>query len=193
MSEARATIQVRVSKEEKTLLEALAEKQGVTLSDFLRCIYRQFLDKSLVKTGGNVYVVPKPTNITDIDFTQANDREAKTWCNIVYQTSMEKKKSLAELAEKRGITLNMFAKELVMDWLAARQSGEALGTIEIPKRPRGAVGNTERIYMQFTLQEKQELKRELGSAGRTMPALIDTLIDTYAKSQHDEPKGEQKP
>ena len=73
-----------------------------------------------------------------------------------------------------------------MDWLNAKTNGLELGNVEITKRTRGAVENNEKIYIQLTLQEKTTFKTVLSELDRTMPALIDTLIDNYTKSQHDE-------
>lgn len=174
-------LQIRITKVEKEKLKMIANANGKTLSGYLRDLYLAAIaeyDGSEVASFNGVEIKRK-------EYTPGK----KEWCNCIYKTNAENKGRITELAAKLNTTPNLFIKKLMMDWLEAKTNGLELGDIEIAKRTRGAAENNEKIYIQLTLQEKTTFKTVLSELDRTMPALIDTLIDNYAKSQHDEPEG----
>ena len=182
----RATIQVRVTQKEKDLLEALATKQGMTLSDFLRIIYRQFLDKSLVNVEGKQYVVPTPINITNMDFAQIpvnNNEDNKEWVSYKFKTSSEKKNAITRAADRRNITPNILIRNVLRRWLKAKQEHtEGLGNIPITARKKGAEFS-QTISLALTKTERDNLLWYLKQSGHKLAALIDTLVDTVL--EHD--------
>lgn len=174
-------LQIRITKAEKEKLKAIANANGKTLSGYLRDLYMA----AIAEYDGTEVENTNGLEIKRKEYTPGK----KDWCNCIYKTNAENKRIITELATKLNTTPNLFIKKLMMDWLNAKTNGLELGNVEITKRTRGAVENNEKIYIQLTLQEKTTFKIVLSELDRTMPALIDTLIDIYAKSQHGESEG----
>lgn len=171
-------LQIRITKAEKEKLKAIANSNGKTLSGYLRDLYMA----AVAEYDGSEVASFNGAEIKRKEYTPGK----KEWCSCIYKTNAETKRVITELATKLDTTPSLFIKKLMMDWLNAKTNGLELENVEITKRTRGAVENNEKIYIQLTLQEKTTFKTVLSELDRTMPALIDTLIDNYTKSQHDE-------
>ena len=189
MCNERVTIQIRVSKDEKELLEALAKKRGNTLSDFMRLIYRQFLDKSLLQTASGVYAVPEIESATDTALPKESASTNKEWTCYKFKTTEERNQLLLEYAEKNNLTANIVIKDLLLKWLKAKKNSEVngIGDVVIKLRPKAKYNKT--ISISLTRSEREDLLCYTRQSGHKLAALIDTLIDTYTKSQHDESDG----
>ncbi len=169
-------IQIRISKADKEKLKLIANENGKTISGYLRSLYMEAIAEY---NGDNMQNPNTAITMKRKEYTPGK----KEWCNYIYQTTVENKNKVAELAIKLNTTPNLFIKKLMTDWLEAKNHGSELGNIVIHKRPRGTKENEDKIYIQLTTQEKRELKAVLSKIDRTTPALIDALLDNYIANE----------
>ena len=181
-----STIQIRVGEEEKALLKALAEQNNTTLSEFVRS-----LCKKEILSVMNIKENPTATQnnqISDgeVDLAQKSITipGGRDWVSYVYKTTPERKLKIEELAKQHNTSANIMIKNLLMNWLKNVQQYDNY-SLSVQPRNRNE-DNSAKISVSLIRQDREDILWNLKQLGYKLAALIDTLIDTYVKSQHDE-------
>lgn len=184
-----STIQIRVGEEEKALLKALAEQNNTTLSEFVRS-----LCKKEILSVMNIKENPTATQnnqISDgeVDLAQKSITipGGRDWVSYVYKTTPERKLKIEELAKQHNTSANIMIKNLLMNWLKNVQQYDNY-SLSVQPRNRNE-DNSAKISVSLIRQDREDILWNLKQLGYKLAALIDTLIDTYVKPQHDEPEG----
>lgn len=185
-----STIQIRVGEEEKALLKALAEQNITTLSEFVRS-----LCKKEILSVMNIKENPTATQNNQISEGEVDLAQksitipgGRDWVSYVYKTTPERKLKIEELAKQHNTSANIMIKNLLMNWLKNVQQYD---NYSLPVQPRNRnEDNSAKISVSLIRQDREDILWNLKQLGYKLAALIDTLIDTYTKPQHDELKGE---
>lgn len=185
-----STIQIRVGEEEKALLKALAEQNNTTLSEFVRS-----LCKKEILSVMNIKENPTATQNNQISEGEVDLAQksitipgGRDWVSYVYKTTPERKLKIEELAKQHNTSANIMIKNLLMNWLKNVQQYD---NYSLPVQPRNRnEDNSAKISVSLIRQNREDILWNLKQLGYKLAALIDTLIDIYAKSQHNELKGE---
>lgn len=185
-----STIQIRVGEEEKALLKALAEQNNTTLSEFVRS-----LCKKEILSVMNIKENPAATQNNQISEGEVDLAQksitipgGRDWVSYVYKTTPERKLKIEELAKQHNTSANIMIKNLLMNWLKNVQQYD---NYSLPVQPRNRnEDNSAKISVSLIRQDREDILWNLKQLGYKLAALIDTLIDTYVKPQHDELKGE---
>nr|DAI46554.1 MAG TPA: KacT, KacA, KacA, Complex, TOXIN [Caudoviricetes sp.] len=185
-----STIQIRVGEEEKALLKALAEQNNTTLSEFVRS-----LCKKEILSVMNIKENPAATQNNQISEGEVDLAQksitipgGRDWVSYVYKTTPERKLKIEELAKQHNTSANIMIKNLLMNWLKNVQQYD---NYSLPVQPRNRnEDNSAKISVSLIRQDREDILWNLKQLGYKLAALIDTLIDTYVKPQHNELKGE---
>lgn len=183
-----STIQIRVGEEEKALLKALAEQNNTTLSEFVRS-----LCKKEILSVMNIKENPTATQNNQISEGEVDLAQksitipgGRDWVSYVYKTTPERKLKIEELAKQHNTSANIMIKNLLMNWLKNVQQYD---NYSLPVQPRNRnEDNSAKISVSLIRQDREDILWNLKQLGYKLAALIDTLIDTYVKPQHDELK-----
>ncbi len=185
-----STIQIRVGEEEKALLKALAEQNNTTLSEFVRSLcQKEILSVMNIKENPTA-TQNNQTNEGEVDLAQKSITipGGRDWVSYVYKTTPERKLKVEELAKQHNTSANIMIKNLLMNWLKNVQQYDNY-SLSVQPRNRNE-DNSAKISVSLIRQDREDILWNLKQLGYKLAALIDTLIDIYAQSQHDELKGE---
>lgn len=185
------TIQLRVGEDEKAILKALAEKNGLTLSEFIRSLCKKAVlttmnGDSLIDTKPSIAVEQDESAYIDLSNRSMTKLGGKDWVNYTYITTPEKRAEAEAVAKQYGTTMNTMVRNLLMKWLTDRRYG-VTDTLNFAPRPRGVV-SSERIAVSLDRSDKDEILAYLKQSGVKLTILIDALISKYAIGEGTECK-----
>lgn len=177
------TIQLRVGEDEKAVLKALAEKNGLTLSEFIRSLCKKAV---LATMNGDSLITARLQDVDEtastggVDLTKRNIPQVggKDWAHYTYTMTPEKKTQVENAAKRHGTTANTMIRNLLMKWLVDKQNGVE-ESLTFVVRPRGVV-SSERITVSLERSAREKILGYLKESGLKMTVLIDALIDKYA-------------
>lgn len=189
------SIQIRMSEDEKAILKALAEQKGLTLSDFVRSICKQAVINSMSGSCNlhNGEESSQNTYRNDVNLGEKNLTllGGEDWVAYSFNTTKNTSEILNDVAKANNTTTNKMLRTLLLAWLRGKTNNEnsGVGGISITPRKRGEK-NSVTIGLTLTKNDREAILGYLAQSGDKLTGLMDTLIDTYVKPQHDEPKGE---
>ncbi len=181
---ARETIQIRVTGEEKAILRALAEKKGLTISDYVR----NLCTKDVVESMRGVAPTVKLESAREIRFnlhvryrTILGGTET---CVCNYIVTREQEKEIRAFAEEYGITANRLIQTLLLSWLKDKVENVegSIGDVVVMPRPRSK-GDKTAIGVQLTKKDREAIFSYLESSNRKFSALITSLLDAVMNAE----------
>ncbi len=190
MDDKKVAIQIRVSEEEKALLQVLAEQNKTTLAGFVKSLCKEkILSVIGIKEGALATQKNQTTsNVTDLAQRSVTIPGGRDWVSYVYKTTPERKLKIEKLAKQHNTSANIMIKNLLMNWLKNVQQYDNY-SLSVQPRNRNE-DNSAKISVSLIRQDREDILWNLKQLGYKLAALIDTLIDTHVQPQHDELKGE---